>query len=123
MDREFTCIVCPMGCNLHVTEVDGEIKVSGNNCFRGEKYAKQEILAPMRNISSTVRVVGGFINLCPVKTKTEIHKEKIFEVMKEIDKCQVDAPVRMGQIIIENAAGTGVDIVACRDVDKLSTDE
>lgn len=121
MNREFTCIVCPMGCNLSVQIEGDEIKVSGNNCIIGERYAKQEVTAPKRNISSTVRVEDGFLNLCPVKTQTEIPKEMIFEVMEEINKCQVQAPVKVGQVIIENVANTGVNIIACRNVDYKGT--
>lgn len=118
MKKEFVCIVCPMGCSLSLEEKDGQIEVSGNNCIRGEKYAKQEIIAPMRNISSTVRVRNGFINLCPVKTSSEIAKEKIFDVMKALDKVSLDAPIAIGQVILENVCETGVDIVACRNIDR-----
>lgn len=114
--REFVCIVCPMGCNLTVTKKGDEYEVTGNTCIRGEKYGKQEMVAPIRNISSTVRVNNGFLNLCPVKTDREIPKEKIFDVMSQINGLVVDAPIKVGQIIIENVLDTGVNIVAARDI-------
>ena len=116
--KEFVCIVCPMGCNLTVDKVGDDFQVSGNLCPRGEKYAKQEMTAPVRTICSTVRVHNGFLNLVPVKTKSEIPKEKIFDVMDEINKVEIQAPVKLGQMIIENVCGTGVDIVATRNIEE-----
>ncbi|MGF0040328.1 DUF1667 domain-containing protein [Peptoniphilaceae bacterium SGI.131] len=116
IDREFTCIVCPKGCQLHVYgEVDG-LEVRGNTCPGGEVHAKQEIEDPRRNISSTIRVIGGFLQLVPVKTSNPIPKDKIFDVMEQINTFQVDAPVFMGQVLIKDVLGTGVDIVATRDI-------
>lgn len=117
--KEFICIVCPMGCNLTVEEVDGDYVVSGNSCKRGEVYGKQEMVDPRRHISSTVRVKNGFLNLVPVKTKDQIPKKLIFDVMKEINKVEVEAPIKMGDVLIENVLNTGVDIVSARDINRI----
>lgn len=118
--REFICIVCPMGCQLSVeASEDKEIIVNGSRCKRGNVYAMQEMTDPRRHITSTVRVHNGFLNLVPVKTDREIPKGKIFEVMSEIDNIQLEAPIKIGTVIIENVANTGSNIVATRNIDKI----
>lgn len=111
--KELTCIVCPRGCHL---VIDDNLNVSGNFCKRGENYAKNEITRPMRNISSTVIIKSNKINRLPVKTSANIPKDKIFEVMKEINKVIVSAPINVGDIVIKNVLDLGVDIVATRTV-------
>ncbi|MBR6772015.1 MAG: DUF1667 domain-containing protein [Clostridia bacterium] len=114
--NEFVCIVCPEGCSISaVREKDG-IKLSGNKCKRGEEYVKQEITDPRRNISSSVLVCNGVRPLVPVKTASPIPKNKIYEVMEEIKKAKVNAPIYAGQVIISDAAQTDVCIVATADV-------
>lgn len=114
-----TCIVCPKGCQLSIDfKNKGEITVTGNDCIRGLRYAEQEMTDPRRNIASTVRVLGGNHPVCPVKTKVEIPKGKIQEVMAAINQVTVQAPIQTGDIIIANVCGTGVDIVATRRIKK-----
>lgn len=121
--KEFICIVCPMGCQLSVeSSEDEEIIVNGSRCKRGNVYAMQEMTDPRRHITSTVRVHNGFLNLVPVKTDREIPKGKIFEVMKEINNIQLEAPIKVGTIIIENVANTGSNIVATRNIEKIAFD-
>lgn len=121
--REFICIVCPMGCQLNVDASEGEeIIVNGSKCKRGNVYAVQEMTDPRRHITSTVRVHNGFLNLVPVKTDTEIPKGKIFEVMKEINNIQLEAPIKVGTVIIENVANTGSNIVATRNIERMITE-
>ena len=110
-------IQCPMGCPLEVTMENGEvIKVSGNTCKRGEIYAKKEVTSPTRTVTSTVKVENGELPLVAVKTKTDIPKSLIFECMAEINKATVKAPVKIGDVIIENVCGTGVPVVATSNV-------
>ncbi len=110
--RELTCINCPMGCQLTVT-IDGEsISVTGNTCPRGEDYAKKEVTDPRRIVTSSVPVYGSETKRVSVKTKTDIPKDKIFDVMDVIKKTSVNAPVEIGDVIAENVAGTGVQLVA-----------
>ena len=116
--RELTCIRCPIGCSLKVT-VDGEnVTVLGNHCPRGMEYGKKEVTAPTRTVTSSVRVTGGVLPLASVKTVPEIPKEKIFDVMRAIRSFTTAAPVRTGEKLIENIAGTGSDLVATRTVEQ-----
>ena len=110
MKRNLICIGCPMGCDLTVEVEDGKaVSVSGNNCAVGKRYAETEISAPTRMVTTTARVEDG--TLVPVKTKSPVPKDKIFEVVAAIKEATVYPPVLMGEVILEDAAGTGVDVV------------
>lgn len=113
--RELTCIGCPMGCPLTVT-IGEEITVKGNTCPRGEVYAKKEVTNPTRIVTSTVHVVGGEIEMVSVKTANDIPKGKIFDIMAEINNTTMKAPVAIGDVVIENVAGTGVNVIATKNV-------
>ena len=117
--KKLTCINCPVGCSLKV-EMDGEnvICVSGNTCRRGEIYARKEVTNPTRIVTSTVKVVNGTSGTVSVKTKEDIPKEKIFACVQALRGIEVQAPVHIGDVILENVAVTGVDIVATRNVEK-----
>ena len=115
--RELTCIGCPMGCLLTVEIDKGEVtSVTGNTCPNGERYAKKEVTNPPRIVTSTVVIRNGDKPRLSVKTKSDIPKSKIFDVMKEIDAARIDAPKHIGDIVIENVAGTGVPVIATRNV-------
>ena len=111
--KEFTCIICPNGCQV---SVDDSGNITGNKCPRGVAYVKQESTNPIRTITSTVKVCGGSERVCSVKTEQAIPKGKMFDVMKEINKVNVKAPVKMHDIIIENVCGTGVNVIATKEV-------
>ena len=115
--RNVTCIQCPMGCLVTVEMEAGEIvSVSGNTCKRGEAYARKELTHPTRILTSTVRVLGGVLPVVSVKTSVDIPKEYIEKVMGEINKMRVSAPVQIGDVLLEDIAGTGADIIATKYV-------
>ena len=118
--RELTCIGCPLGCAVTV-EMEGTeiLRVTGNTCKRGEEYARKEVTNPTRIVTSIVRVNGGKIPMVSVKTKSDIPKSKIFECAKAHQSNQVEAPVHIGDVIMENVADTGVSIVATKNVEAL----
>lgn len=108
-----TCIGCPLGCSITVKKNGSEIEeITGNTCKRGYDYAQTEVLAPVRTVTSTVRVNGGRTPVVACKTKEPIPKGKIFECMDEIYKLTVNAPVAIGDVLCDNIAGTGVALVA-----------
>ena len=117
--RELTCISCPMGCQMTVLMDDESIRVTGNTCKRGEVYARKEVTNPRRVVTSTVKVNGGEFARVSVKTEKDVAKDKIFDCMKEILKAETTAPVKIGDIVITNCAGTGVTVVATREVKKI----
>lgn len=109
---EMTCILCPVGCRLTVEREKDSVTVKGNICKRGEQYGKQELINPMRMVTSSVRVAGGAHPLCPVKTKSQVPKAKIPEVLRAIKRTSVERPIAVGQVLVEDIAGTGVALVA-----------
>ena len=111
------CIGCPLGCPLTVEMEGSEVKaVSGNTCPRGDAYARKEMTNPTRIVTSTVRVAGGRLAMVSVKTASDIPKGKIFDCVKALKDVEVKAPVKIGDVIVENVAGTGVNIIATKDV-------
>lgn len=111
--RIVTCIGCPLGCQITVGLSNGQvIAVEGNSCKRGAAYARKEVTSPTRIVTSTVRVSGGRDATVPVKTRTDIPKDKIFDCIRALQGICVQAPVEIGDVILEDAAGTGVDIIA-----------
>lgn len=113
MKRELTCVACPLGCSISVEYNEKEVlSVTGNTCKRGEAYAKTEVTNPTRSLTSSVKVNGGVHPVVPVKSSQPIPKTMIFDCMKVINSVSVDAPVKLGQIVIENILDTGADIVA-----------
>ena len=116
--RELICIGCPLGCMVTVEMENGEIKsVTGNTCKRGEIYGRKEVTNPTRIVTSTVRVSGGSIEMVSVKTKEDIPKGKIFDCVKALKTVEVAAPVHIGDVIMKDVAGTGVDVVATKNVE------
>lgn len=116
-NKTFTCVSCPVGCLLEVsfTESGDVDTVTGNTCNRGIEYAKQEAVDPKRNISAVV-MVEGVLEPLSVKTAEPVSKDKIFDVMEEIRTLHLAAPITAGQTLIENAANTGVAIIATKTI-------
>ena len=111
------CIGCPLGCPLTVEMEGNEVKsVSGNTCPRGAAYAKKELTNPTRIVTSTVRVAGGRLAMVSVKTEGDIPKGKIFDCVKALKDVEVVAPVKIGDVIVKNVAGTGVNVIATKNV-------
>lgn len=116
--RTLTCIRCPRGCAVTVTlEDDGTItSVTGNSCLRGDKYARDEVTHPVRVVTTTVPVEGSATEkMVSVKTAGDVPKDRVFDVVRALTGVTVTAPVHTGDVILANAAGTGVDIVATKD--------
>ena len=114
--RELICIGCPMGGPLTV-EMNGTevVSVTGNTCPRGDAYARKEVTNPTRIVTSTVKVEGGKVDMVSVKTKEDIPKGKIFECVKALKGITVKAPVHIGDVILKDVAGTGIDIIATKN--------
>lgn len=120
---EYTCIVCPRGCHLTAekTVENGKeiIKVTGNFCPRGVKYATEEMTCPMRTVTSSCYVAGGDEKMVSVKTDDTVPKTKIEDVLAAISTLSLTAPVSVGDVLIKDVAGTGRNVVATRNVAAL----
>ena len=115
MKRELICIVCPRGCALscELSESGEVLSVNGNRCPRGKTYAINECTNPERVVTSTMRCVGGEVVSC--KTSSTVPKAKMIDVMKVINTTLAPESVKIGDVLIENVIGLGVDIVATSD--------
>lgn len=117
---ELTCIGCPLGCPLTVTmEAKEVIEVKGNTCPKGAIYAKKEVTNPTRIVTSTVCVKGGTCPMVNVKTESDIPKDKIFACTDALKNVVLTAPIKIGDVVLENVANTGVNVVAARNVSAL----
>ena len=120
--KELICIGCPLGCNLTV-EIDGGqvVSVNGNTCKRGDDYARKELTDPRRIVTSTVPVAGGNLPVVSVKTASDIPKGKIRECLCALKGVTLTAPVQIGDVIVENVADTGVDVIATKSISAVET--
>lgn len=117
--RTLTCIGCPLGCTLKA-ELGGNTvrSVTGNTCPNGEKYARKELTAPERILTTTLPILGGDRRTVSVKTAAPVPKGMIFACMEALRGVSVSAPVKMGQTLVQNLANTGVSLVATRAVEE-----
>lgn len=115
--KELICIGCPVGCNLLVDIAeDGRMTVTGNDCINGDRYAQNELTDPRRIVTSTVRTDSTEDPVVSVKTIRDIPKSKITECMTSLKGIEVKVPIHIGDIVIADVAGTGVDIVATKEI-------
>jgi CxxC motif-containing protein len=112
----YLCIGCPLGCRLEVEAVDGDLEVRGHGCRRGQAFAAQEHTDPRRFVTTTVAVAGGVLARAPVKTAGAVPKALVRDVCRALHGITVPAPVRLGDVVLADVLGTGVDTVATRDV-------
>lgn len=118
-ERELVCIACPIGCHMTVTLKDKKVtNVEGNTCKRGAEYAKAECTNPTRILTTTMKVNNGIVPLVSVKSNKPLPKGLLFDCMKVINSVKLEAPMKIGDIGVENILDTGVNIVLTRDVDK-----
>ena len=117
MKQELTCINCPMGCALTVEIENGEVlSVTDNTCPRGDIYARKEVTAPTRIVTSSVPVKGSpYTRMVSVKTEKDIPKGKIFDCIEALKGVELNSPVHIGDVVVTDAAGTGVNIIATKE--------
>lgn len=116
MKREFTCIVCPKGCQI-TAEYEGTniLNIEGNTCKRGITYVTDELTCPKRTLTTTVYAKGDI--MVPVRTNGAIPKELLFDAMAQINKITLDKSVKVGDSILKNLLNTGIDVIATADID------
>ena len=113
--KKLICIVCPKGCRIEVDE-ENNYAVTGNSCPRGAEYGKNEVLNPVRVLTSTVKIENAAYRRCPVRTESAVPKAKISEIMRALNEITLNAPVKTGEVALENAAGTGVNVIVTRSL-------
>ena len=115
--KEIICVACPKGCRLEARRSNGDILVSNEGCKRGREYAINEINDPRRMVASSVSVLGGIHPLVPVYTSQPFPKGRISELLAALRPLQLQAPVVINQIVLPDALGTGIDVLASRDLE------
>lgn len=119
MKKDYTCIVCPRSCTLTVEDQDGTIVVTGNSCKRGEEYGKNEHTNPKRMITTTVRLKDGTLRCLPVISSGPVPKEKLLPCLSYLYGLEVQAPLKLHDVIVENILDTGISILAARDAERM----
>ncbi|WP_448535843.1 DUF1667 domain-containing protein [Pseudothermotoga sp.] len=120
--EKIVCVLCPMGCKIKYNAVDGKIvAVEGNRCPRGLSYLEEELKEPKRIVPTSVRVVNGELPLASVKTSKPIPRRLIPKFMELVKQVQVEAPVKVGDVILKNVLDTGADVVATRSVRRINS--
>lgn len=114
MKRNLTCIICPRGCALTADITADGVIVTGNACPKGQEYAINECTNPVRTVTATVRVSNRYNTMVSVKTVTPVAKDKMMDVMNVLRQTQVQAPVKIGDVILQNVCGS--DIVATKEI-------
>jgi CxxC motif-containing protein len=115
--REITCIVCPNGCRLTVTFSPTQLlEVQHALCPRGSAYARAELFNPQRTLTSTVPVTGGVLPLVSVRSTRTLPRKLLPKAVKLLSRITLNAPVTFHQLIVPNILGTGVDIIATREI-------
>ncbi|MBV7273432.1 DUF1667 domain-containing protein [Clostridium sp. PL3] len=119
-ETKIICIGCPKGCNIAISHEGKTIEnIDGYGCKNGLDYAQNEFTAPKRTVTSTVRIKSGELPVISVKTRDAILKNKIFECMFEINKIEIEAPIKLGTVIKANIAQTGVDLISTETIDRI----
>lgn len=117
--REFICVTCPVGCTIRAT-VEGKrlLEIEGHACKRGIAFVQEELIAPKRMLTTTVRVRGGRLPLVPVRSSAPLPKELLFDVVAALRRITLEAPIEEHQVVLANALGSGVDIITSRALDR-----
>ncbi len=117
----YLCTSCPLGCRLEVDAIDGDvIEVRGNSCKRGVRYGKQEHLDPRRAVSTTVWLHGGPCERLPVRAAEPVPKDEVRAFVDALQGLVVEAPVPFGAVLLRDVAGTGIDLLATRQIEAPS---
>jgi CxxC motif-containing protein len=120
--EKIVCVLCPMGCKIKYNAVDGKIvAVEGNRCPKGLSYLEEELKEPKRIVPTSVKVVNGELPLASVKTSKPIPKRLIPNFMELVKQVQIEAPVKVGDVVMKNVLDTGADVVATRSVRRISS--
>ena len=127
MLKTLTCILCPIGCTLSVQLTDqdtnNKYEISGGKCPKGQAYALEEMTSPRRTLQSSIRVEGGHLPLVSVKTTLPVPKEKIMDLMAYINDLSFEAPIQIGDILVENILGLEASVVATKNIEKTNVNQ
>jgi CxxC motif-containing protein len=116
IEEKLICVTCPKGCTLMVTRDGKTVLNVENGCKRGHEYARQELTDPRRMVASSVMIKGGIHPLMPVYTSAPFPKPRISELLVELRKVELQAPIGLDQVVLTDVLGTGIDVKASREM-------
>jgi len=114
--KQITCITCPVGCRITIQTVEGKYLFTGDKCNKGSQFALNELTAPMRSLTTTVRTIFPDMPVLSVRTNGEVPKEKVMQIMHNLSKVMITRRTGIGEIIVNNILETGCDIIATSDM-------
>ena len=118
-EKQFICVICPNSCRLTVwKDPTGEIQVTGNQCARGLDYGVKEYSHPERMLITTMQIQGAKLPVIPVRSRTTLPKELLLTAVKIISEQVCYAPIKMGDVLVENIADSGIDVIASRSMEE-----
>lgn len=123
MTKELVCIVCPRSCRMTITSEGGELVVTGNTCKRGKEFAINEMTDPRRTVCTTVRTSFPSVPVLPVRVSGAIPKNKIFDLMHEVNRITVSKRIGREEVVVPNILDLGVDLVATSNILKDENNE
>jgi CxxC motif-containing protein len=111
----FVCVVCPIGCEIDVVH-DGSkiISMEGNKCEKSKEFVSQELIEPMRLLTTTVRIEGSRWPVIPVRTDKAVPKRLFPQVMKRLRRITLQAPVNMLDVVVRDILRIGANVIATR---------
>jgi len=113
--RHFVCVICPIGCEIDVIHDGGKvISMEGNKCKKSDEFVRQELIEPMRILTTTVRIQRAKWPVIPVRTDKPIPKRLFSDIMKKLRRIDLQSPVSMLDVVVKDIAGTGANIIATR---------
>jgi len=122
--KYLTCTICPVGCLLEITKkANEEYDVEGNKCSRGITYAYNEIIEPVRILTTSAYTYTKQtqnsrtkepVREIAVRTNKPIPLSIMKQAAKEVRNFKIEGEVSIGDVIIENILGTGADIIVTR---------
>jgi len=120
--EKIVCVLCPMGCKIKYDALNGKIvSLEGNRCPRGISYLEDELREPKRIVPTSAKVINGETSLVSVKTSKPIPRRLIPQFMQVMKKVEVEAPIKVGDVIIKNVLDTGADVIATRTVRRVNS--
>ena len=119
--KHFTCVICPLGCEIDVELQNGKVvSMEGNKCQKGEEFVSQELEEAMRILTTTVSIKGAKWAMLPVRTDKAIPKRLLSKVIEQLADIELQAPVKMYDVIVKDVAGTDANIVATRNMKRAN---
>ena len=115
--KHFVCVVCPIGCEIDVVHDGGKvISMEGNECKKSEEFVNQELIEPMRILTTTIRIQGARWAVIPVRSDKAVPKRLFPQIMKQLRRIELQAPVNMLDVVVKDIVGTGANIIATRNM-------